>query len=432
MGKFTLNIKEMRITILLMLFVNVSIAQNNKFIVDALVNPKTKARVITVGGINSDMQGYTNEAIQRAVDVLPAEGGTVKMDPGQYKMMAPVRLPSNVKLMGSGPGTVLKRIDGFHTKFIVDADFGELKLTVEDASGFAVGMSIQVTTDVSSSCWDVTTGVITDIVDNVLYIDTHLIRDYISKDNGKVTNAGSCVSVLGSENVTISDFAIDGNKDKNDLLDGCNGGGIVILKSKNVTVENVLVKDFNGEGITWQITENVTVRNCEISGCTNMGMHPGTGSPNSLIENNNSHDNRVGLFICWRVQHSIIRGNQLHHNREIGISTGHKDSDVLFEKNHVFENGEDGVYFRDEDEKNSPHRNTFINNTVENNGAIKGGYGFLFSGKALDVVLKDNIIRDTKKGTQKAAIFISKNTPPIKEENNKMSGHALGNVIVEK
>ena len=163
-----------------------------------------------------------------------------------------------------------------------------------------------------------------------------------------------------------------------------------------------------------------------------MGMHPGTGSPNSLIENNNSHDNRVGLYICWRVQHSIVRGNQLHHNRELGISTGHKDSDVLFEKNHIFENGGDGVFFRDEDEKNSPHRNTFINNTVENNGVIKGGYGFLFLGNALDVVVKDNIIRDTKKGTQKAAIFVSKNTPGIKEENNKMSGHALGNVIVEK
>jgi hypothetical protein len=418
----------MRKLIVFLLLSNACYAQNGSFVVDALVTPKTKERIITVGGPNADMPGFTNAVIQRAVDALPATGGTVKMDAGVYKMMAPVRMTSNTKLIGSGAGTVLKRIDGFHSRFTVDADYGELKLTVQDVSGFAVGMSIQVTDKINSSCWDVTTGVITDITGNIIYIDTHLIRDYDAEENGTVTNAGSCVAALGVENVYISDFTIDGNKAKNDLLDGCNGGGIAIIKSKNVTVEKVHVKDFNGEGITWQITENVTIRNSEISGCTNMGMHPGTGSPNSVIEDNNSHDNRVGLFLCWRVQHSLVKGNKLHNNSEFGISTGHKDSDVTFENNIIAENGKDGVYFRDEDEKNSPHRNTFINNTVENNG----GYGFFIEGNALGLILKNNIIRDTKKGSQKAAVFISKASPPIKEESNTMSGHVLGNVVQEK
>ena len=167
-----------------LLLSQVSLAQNNSFIVDALVSPKTKEQIITVGGVTADMPGYTNAAIQRAVDALPVAGGTIKMDPGLYKIMAPVRLPSNVKLIGSGPETILKRIDGFHAKFIVDADFGELKLTVDDASGFSTGMSVQVKDAVNSNCWDVTTGVITDIVGNVLYIDTHLIRDYDSEQNG--------------------------------------------------------------------------------------------------------------------------------------------------------------------------------------------------------------------------------------------------------
>ena len=419
----------MKKLVVILLFGHTCFAQNNSVVVDALVSPKVKERIITVGGSKADMPGFTNAVIQRAVDALPAEGGTVKMDPGVYTMMAPVRLPSNVKLIGSGPETILKRIDGFHSKFIVDADYGELKLTVADVSGFAVGMSMQVKTDALNDCWDVTTGVITDIVGNVIYIDKHLVRDYDCEDNGVVSNAGSCVEVDGSENVFMSDFTVDGNKDKNDLLDGCNGGGIAILRSKHVTVENVNVRDFNGEGITWQITENVTVRNSEISGCTNMGMHPGTGSPNSLIEGNDSHDNRVGLFICWRVQHSLVRNNQIHNNRELGISTGHKDSDVIFEKNHIYENGGDGVYIREEDAKNAPHRNTFVNNTIENNGTTNGGYGFLFAGQAQDLVLRDNVIRDTKKGTQKAAIFISKGTPAITAENNKMSGHKLGDIV---
>jgi len=404
-----------------------SFAQTEKFVVDALVKPKTPERVITVGGPSATIQGFSNQAIQTAVDALPHEGGTVKLEAGEYKMMAPVRLKSNVKLIGSGDKTILKRIDGYHSKFIIDADYGELKVTVEDASGFKPGMSIQITDKPNSSCWDVTTAIITDIVKDTLYFDTYLIRDYDAEANGMVTNAGSCVSVHNAENVFISDFTIDGNKEKNDLLDGCNGGGIVIIKSKNVTVDKVHVDKFNGEGITWQITENVTVRNCEINGC-NMGLHPGTGSPNTTIENNNSHDNKVGLFICWRVHHSVVRGNQFHNNTDYGISTGHKDSDVLFENNHIYENVQDGVYVRDEDHKNSPHRNTFVNNVVENNG----GSGFYISGQASSLLIKENIIRSTMNGKQKTAIFIAKNSPQVKEEGNNMSGHANGNIVYQK
>jgi hypothetical protein len=417
------------VVFVLLMLPGVLFSQTKNFVVDALVYPKKQEKIITVGGTNADIQGFTNEAVQTAVDALPVEGGTVKMNPGTFKIKAPVRLKSNTRLVGSGPETILKRIDGFHTKFIVDADFSELKLTVADPSGFEVGMSIQVTNDPYSDCWDVTQGVITDIVGNIIYIDTHLVRDYDCEKNGKVTNAGSCVSVLDRQNVFISNFTIDGNKDKNDLLDGCNGGGIAILRSKDVVVDNVHVKDFNGEGITWQITENVTVRNCEISGCTNKGLHPGTGSPNSLIEGNNSHNNRIGLFVCWRVHHSLVKGNQFHDNSDCGISTGHKDTDVTFDNNHIFENGVNGVVFRAENASNSPHRNTFINNTVENNGTLKAGYGFLINGNASDLVLENNVIRDTKNGNQKAAIFINKNAPPIIERNNKMSGHSLGNVV---
>jgi parallel beta-helix repeat protein len=147
-----------------------------------------------------------------------------------------------------------------------------------------------------------------------------------------------------------------------------------------------------------------------------------------VIENNNSHNNRVGLFICWRVHHSVVRNNRFHNNSENGISTGHKDSDVLFDNNHIYDNKGDGVYFREEDEKNSPHRNMFTNNIVENNG----NYGFYISGKASDILIKNNVIRNTKNGKQKAAIFVAANTTPIVEENNKMSGHTKGNVVYEK
>jgi Right handed beta helix region len=418
--------------VILLLISTEIFAQSENFVVDALVNPKIPEQVLTVGGVNANIHGFTNEAIQLAVDALSECGGTVKLSSGQFEIKAPVRMSSNVKLIGSGAETVLHRIDGYHSRFIIDADFGELKLTVEDASGFDVGMSVQVTDAPNSGCWNVTTAVITDIVDNTLYIDSYLIRDYDSEQNGMVTNAGSCVSVMGGHNVYLSDFTIDGNKEKNDLLDGCNGGGVVIIKSKNVTVENIHIKNFNGEGITWQITEEVTVRNCEISGCANMGLHPGSGSPKSVIEDNNVHHNRVGLFLCWRVQHSYVRNNQFHHNSLHGISTGHKDSDVLFESNHVYKNGSSGIVFRNEDSKNSPHRNSFVKNTIEDNGTSSEGYGFYITGNATDLLIKGNIIRKTKNGKQKAAVYITKGSPPFKFEDNIISGHSMEDIVYEK
>jgi hypothetical protein len=418
----------MKTFLLLFLFPIVLCAQSDRFTIDALVTPKELPKTITVGGSAADITGFTNQAIQLAIDALPHEGGTVKMETGEFKMMAPVRLSSNCRLIGSGPGTILKRIDGFHSPFIIDADYGELKIIVQDASGFKIGMCIQITNKPYSECWDVSTAVITDIKKDTIYFDNYLIRDYDSELDGVVTNAGSCVSVNNARNVYMSDFTIDGNKQKNDLLDGCVGGGIAIIKSKNVTVEKVHVKNFNGEGITWQITENVVVRNCEINGCSNMGLHPGSGSPNSLIEGNNSHDNKVGLFICWRVHHSIVKNNLFHNNVENGISTGHKDINVLFENNRIFENGSNGVYIREEDQKNSPHCNTFLNNVIENNNL----YGFYISGNSLNLLLKDNIIKNSIKGKNKGAIFMAKNALPITQENNKISGFENDKIIYEK
>jgi len=313
-------------------------AQHGNYEVDALVDVKATKQTVTVGGPEADVKGFTNTEIQFAIDAIAKSGGTVKLTKGEFTIEAPVRLRSNINLTGEGPETVLKKTRGVQTNYIVDADYGELKLTVEDPSGFELGMKIQVTDNNQSGCWNVSTGYITDIVDNVIYIDSHLIRDYRFDLNGLISNASSVIDVIEAENVTISNLTADGNRKYQFKGDGCNSAGVLIFKSKKITVDNVHVKDFNGEGISWQITENVTVKNCEISGSGNTGMHPGTGSPLSTIENNDCHHNDVdGLFICWRVHHSLVKGNKFHHNGRFGICTGHKDSDVLFDGNHIYE-----------------------------------------------------------------------------------------------
>jgi hypothetical protein len=254
---------------------------------DALVEPKIARRTISVGGENAQVAGMDNQSIQFAIDALEQSGGTVHLNPGTFEISSPVRLKSGVHLVGSGNETVLRRVSGVKSKFIVDADYGELKITVEDPEGFEIGMKVQVTDDHHKGCWAVSTAYITDIAENVIYVDQGMIRDYRSDLNGQITSSSSIIDVIEADHVSISNLSIDGYRAQNYFVDGCNNAGILIFRSNNILVDHVKVKDFNGEGISWQITENVTIQNCDISGSGNTGLHPGTGSPFSLIKDNN-------------------------------------------------------------------------------------------------------------------------------------------------
>ena len=56
-----------------------------------------------------------------------------------------------------------------------------LKVQVKDASGFKKGMGIQLSDDEHNQGWDVTTAIITDIKDNVIYFDNPTVNDYIAE-----------------------------------------------------------------------------------------------------------------------------------------------------------------------------------------------------------------------------------------------------------
>lgn len=391
--------------------------------VAGLVNVKRVEQVITVGGSSADVPGFTSVAIQIALDAIRTRGGgTVKLNPGIFDINGPIRLSSNTSITGSGKSTVLKKCDGFKTSFVIDADWGMVKATVKDASGFKVGMGIQLYDDKNRWAYDVSTAVITDIQDNVIYFDNGTIHDYIASLNGTISNAFSIIEAVNTENVKISNLVIEGNKATNDYLNGCRGGGIFIQKSENCLVENVKVNAYNGDSFSWQITENITVRSCESSNANGLGFHPGTGSDRSIIENCISHDNRQdGIYLCWRVQNGIFRNNTVYANGENGISIGHKDTDNIFENNRVFENGHNGVYFRKESEQNSGHRNKFINNVIENNGVARESSGFYIDGETRDITITGNTIRSTGKGNQSTAVLVGKKSSKPTVSGNTIS-----------
>ena len=389
-----------------------------------LVNVKQAEQVITVGGPGADIPGFTSEAIQIALDAIKSRGGgIVKLNPGVYNVTGPVRLSDNTSLVGSGEKTILRKCDGFKTSFIIDADWGMLKAVVKDASGFKKGMGIQLYDDEHDDGWDVTTAKITDIQGNVIYFDNNTVNDYVASLNGTVTNGCSIIEAVEAENVKIADLAIEGNKATNSYINGCRGGGVYIHKSKNCLVENVRINEFNGDTFSWQITENITVRGCEASNGDGLGFHPGTGSDHSTVENCVSHNNRGdGIFLCWRVQNGIFRNNKVYANGDNGISIGHKDTDNIFENNHIYENSNHGVFFRNENEQNSGHRNTFTNNIIENNGTEKESAGFYIGGETHDIKITNNTIRSTGKGNQATAIVAGRKSSNVTSTGNTISG----------
>ena len=401
----------------------------------SVVNPGIPQKKITVGGANADIHGFTSEAIQTAIDAIhhTSNSGTVMLFPGNYDIIAPVKLYDNMSLVGSGPTTILKKCKGFRSPFALDADYGELQVSVTDASGFKPGMGVAIYDEGQRSGWDLTTAKISSIKGNIIYLDDYLLRDYHADKKGAISNNCSVISAVGAENVRIANLTVDGSRESNDMIDGCRAGGIYLHKVHKAVVENVTVRNFNCDGISWQLTEYVTVRNCEVYGCANSGLHPGTGSPYTHIEGNNSHNNDgYGLFVCWRVRNGNVSNNIFHNNGINGICTGHKDTDMLYANNHIYENGSDGIQLRGELQQNAPDRSIFKNNLIENNGTKEKGYGISIYSRAEGVVLEDNIIRNTGTGKQVAALLLTPNSVPLEMKNNQIIGQPEKEVLKEK
>ena len=387
------------------------------------VIPKDNKTIITVGNEDACIKGFDREAIQQALDSINQRGGgTVRLKEGTYEIMAPIRLYSNTNLIGSGEKTILKKIDGYRTQFVVDADYGELLATVKDASGFKSGMGIRLTDADKCTGWDVSTAIITRIENNTIYFDNYILRDYNSDAGGIVSNTCSIIEGIGISNVTIANLVINGNGDSNDLMDGCRAGGIFLHKATNCLVENVSVENFSGDGISWQITDDITVRNCIVAGCKNFGLHPGTGSGNTVIEGCTVHHNGTdGIFICWRVQYGLFKNNKIYKNGRCGISIGHKDTNNYFSENEIFENGYCGIYVRKEAESNGAHYNTYEKNIISDNGNNEEGFGFLVDSQVRGTVIKENVICDNGTAIQKIGICINDSINEYKIIDNVIS-----------
>src|SRR5436309_22015 len=95
---------------------------------------------LTVGNDKADLRGRDERVIQAAVDtVARMGGGTVRLSPGTFKLRNAVYLCSNLRLIGSGPETILVKEPSVTSKLAADSDWYDQEISLADAAGFKVG-----------------------------------------------------------------------------------------------------------------------------------------------------------------------------------------------------------------------------------------------------------------------------------------------------
>jgi hypothetical protein len=417
----------------------------------ALPQGKASETTITVGPSKADIVGTDDKAIQGAIDMVSLRGGgTVKVLAGEYILNDAIHMRSNVNLMGEGiQKTILKHAPSVSSPLLKDADIGQKEATPKDASLFKVGMGIAIRSNRYQNDMATRPLTITKIENGVLYFNNYVEWDFTADFDGpeKVTGGGVVSNIypliwaFGIQNAKVDGLTVDSKVEdnpgwQNDVWTG----GVCFERSQNCTISNVKSMNTRGDGILVITCEHVTVEKCEGAFNTHHGMHTGAHSPWTVIKNCVSHDNGSdGIYICWGVRFGEFTDNTIYHNGfgliRNGLSIGHKDTDCLIARNHIYDNAKDGIRFRTKTEPNGPHRAKVIDNIIENNGVAGAkvrGAGIHICGIVHDVTIENNTIRETRKGDNRLqvnAVFIEKGVDRLKIANNKISGHPESAIV---
>lgn len=391
----------------------------------AMHTKMTERPRIRVGAKSGDIIGSDNRALQAAVDYIGAlGGGTVEIGEGVYLMRDSLHLRSHVTVKGIPNETILRKAKGYSSALKLDGDYGEEQITLADPTGFQVGDGVWIA-DKNAGGFHATVARITGHNGSAFSISLPLNADCMVDNAARAATVFPVVSGYHIEGARVEDLTIDGNKSENSYIDGCRGAGIFLYRAPGAIIERCNVRNYNGDGISFQQSNDVTVRDCIVENNAGLGLHPGSGSQRPTVKNSVASSNaQDGLFLCWRVKYGVFENNVLENNGRFGISIGHKDTDNLLRKNVVRGNHQAGIFFRNESEGMAGHRNRIEENLIENNGVSKAAAGIQIRGETRDLILKDNVIRDTRPEAarkQEIGIQIEEKVGSVTLTGNKIS-----------
>lgn len=257
------------------------------------------------------MIGSDEKPIQAAVDYLARlGGGTVKLLPGTFRFRNAVFLQSNIRLVGSGPESVLMKEPSIKSKLALDSDWFDQEITLGDARGFRVGDGVCLR---ARNSHNNSTTVIKRTL--IARSGNRFKLDRALRENlwlmGEATAATLFPIITGEciHNIAIENLTLDGNRANNENLDGNYASCIFLQDCKDIATRKVEAKNYNGDGISWQICHDVVVEICRSHRHAGLGLHPDSGSQRPVIRGNTLQNNDIGLFFCWGVKHGLAEKN---------------------------------------------------------------------------------------------------------------------------
>ena len=391
-------------------------------------------RMVTIGADTGDVRGVDSTAIQKALDMAlekaPKGGGQVLIKAGTYTLYNSLYIRGPITLRGKGPKTVLKKAPGYSTVLSEPLAAGAAEILVKDIGPIRPGWGFSIN---PGGPWMTSIRYAVGVKGNRITMDRPRNRELkypqgALKAGARLQTSYPLIQVLGVQGVVIEDLVLDGNLEKNKSMqvEGCRNGGIYMCADApgqeggkgGHTIRRCVIRNFAGDGISWQGPSDVVVDTVEASRNAGNGLHPGTMALRTIIRNCKLlHNGNSGIYVCWDVRNGRFEDNVIESNNQAGISTGHGDSDCLFQGNQIRSNRWEGVMIRGD--RPPPDRCVFRKNVIEDNG----GAGFKIKGRVSGTVIEQNIIRDSRKDearrTQKIAI---KGTSPVTLRDNTIEG----------
>ena len=391
---------------------------------DEAVQPDWKQRItITVGPKDAEIVGTNQKAIQAAVDyVARLGGGTVQLLPGTYRLRNAVYLASKVRLAGSGKDTILVKEPSVTTKLGEDSDWYDQEITLADAKGFEVGDGVCLRAKKEKGGGDtVIKRTLIARTGNRFLLDKALRENFWQMNDATASTLFPILSGEFIEDVVIENFVLDGNRERNDRLDGNYAGCIFLQDCNRITMRGVTARNYNGDGMSWQICHDVLVENCTSENNADLGLHPGSGSQRPVIRGNTLRGNGIGIFFCWGVKYGLAEKNDIEGNR-IGISIGHRDTDNVITGNTLKDSKAGGVLFRPERGPGfAGHRNRIEHNKLINNGP-DDGIAIDIQGGTQGIQIVKNEITETRGASKRVAVRLGPESRDITVQDNKITG----------
>src|SRR5262249_3062858 len=159
-----------------------------------------------------------------------------------------VYLQNNVRILGSGPDSVILKEPSVAAKLSKDSDWFDQEITFVDAKGLQIGDGICIRTkNPSSGGQEAIKRTLVARNGNRLKVDAGLRKNVWLMGEPKVESLFPLFSGENVSGVTIENIALDGAKESNANLDGNYAGCIWMRDCNRITIRRVTARNYNGD-----------------------------------------------------------------------------------------------------------------------------------------------------------------------------------------